>query len=125
MHRAAALHGRGVARDQLESEAGPARKAVARSASVASNTSSQVDVSLEPESLADGGGGGGSGEVEDLLDMMEQLDYKQDKSLCSARLVCRNSSKVLRRKDSSGSMLRDAGQLHNHHRRMRSQNLPN
>ena len=98
--------------DQLESEAGPARKAVARSASVASNTSSQVDVSLEPESLADGGGGGGSGEVEDLLDMMEQLDYKQDKSLCSARLVCRNSSKVLRRKDSSGSMLRDLSNLH-------------
>ena len=99
--------------EQQETEAGPARKAVARSPSAASNNNSQLDVSLEPDNVTDGGAGGGaSGDVEDLLDMMEQLDYKQDKSLCSARLVCRNSSKVLRRKDSSGSMLRDLSQLH-------------
>jgi len=49
----------------------------------------------------------GPGSETDMLDMMEQLDYKQDKSLCSARLVCRNTYKVLKRKDSSGSMLRD------------------
>ena len=42
---------------------------------------------------------------------MEQQDYKQDKSLCAARLVCRNSNNVLKRKDSSGSILRDASQL--------------
>jgi len=57
----------------------------------------------------------GEGEVEELedgrLDIIEQLDYKQDKSLCAARLVCRNSNMVLRRKDSSGSILKELGQL--------------
>lgn len=98
--------------EQQESEAGPARKAVTRSPSAVSSTSSQMDsqVSLEPDNICEGGGGG-PGDVEDLLDMIEQLDYKQDKSLCSARLVCRNSNKVLRRKDSSGNMLRDLSNL--------------
>ena len=80
------------------------KKPVTRSPSAASN--SQVDISLDSVD------GEGEAEVEgdmDMLDMVEQLDYKQDKSLCSARLVCRNSYKVLKRKDSSGSMLRDSG----------------
>merc|ERR1719347_2322530 len=68
--------------------------------------------SLETSSDAGAGAGGGPSSVWDQLDMVEQLDYKQDKSLCSARLVCRNSNKVLRRKDSSGSMLRDLSSLH-------------
>ena len=44
------------------------------------------------------------------LDIVEQLDYKQDKSLFCARLVCKNVNKVLKRKDSSGTILKD-GQL--------------
>ena len=42
---------------------------------------------------------------------MEQLNYKQDKSLCATRLVCRNSNNMLKRKASSGIILRDASQL--------------
>ena len=49
---------------------------------------------------------------DDQLDIIEQLDYKQDKSLCSARLVCRNTSKAFTRKDSSCSMLRDLSSQH-------------
>jgi len=77
------------------------RRPVQRSPSVASN--SQIDVQVETE-VTEGEPGG-------KLDMVEQLDYKQDKSLCAARLVCRNSNSVLKRKDSSGSILRDATQL--------------
>jgi len=77
------------------------RRAVQRSPSVASNN--QVEVQVETE-VTEGEPGG-------KLDMVEQLDYKQDKSLCAARLVCRNSSNVLKRKDSSGSILRDVSQL--------------
>ena len=102
-----------VSREKLEQEkeAQIARKPVTRSPSSASN--SQAEVSMESlESSSDGGAGGGPVNVWDQLDMVEQLDYKQDKSLCSARLVCRNSNKVLRRKDSSGSMLRDLTNLH-------------
>ena len=84
-------------------EATPQRRPVARSPSSAS--SHQVDISLDADE-------GSCVELddEDQLDMVEQLDYKQDKSLCSARLVCRNTNKVLTRKDSSGSMLRDLTQ---------------
>ena len=78
------------------------RKIVARSPSSVS-TNSQMEII--PDNL-DTGEVGPVSET-DMLDMMEQLDYKQDKSLCSARLVCRNTYKVLKRKDSSGSMLRD------------------
>ena len=78
------------------------RKTVARSPSSVS-TNSQMEII--PDNV-DTGEVGPVSET-DMLDMMEQLDYKQDKSLCSARLVCRNTYKVLKRKDSSGSMLRD------------------
>eukprot|EP00092_Neocalanus_flemingeri_P030096 GFUD01032674.1.p1 GENE.GFUD01032674.1~~GFUD01032674.1.p1 ORF type:complete len:1160 (-),score=402.30 GFUD01032674.1:238-3717(-) len=77
------------------------RRPVQRSPSVASN--SQLEVQLESDTCEVEGDG--------KLDMVEQLDYKQDKSLCAARLVCRNSNRVLKRKDSSGSILRDASQL--------------
>ena len=100
-----------TSRDKLEQEleAQTARKPVTRSPSAASN--SQAEVSLESLDTSEASGGC-PGDVWDQLDMVEQLDYKQDKSLCSARLVCRNSGKVLRRKDSSGSMLRDLSSLH-------------
>jgi hypothetical protein len=65
---------------------------------VASN--SQLEVQLEADTIA--------GEQGGKLDIVEQLDYK---SLCATRLVCRNSNNVLKRKDSSGSVLRDASQL--------------
>ncbi len=35
------------------------------------------------------------------------MDYKQDRSLSASRLVCKDASLVLRRKDSSGTILRD------------------
>ena len=41
------------------------------------------------------------------LEFYEHFDYKQDKSLSSVRLVCKNATKVLKRKDSSGSILKD------------------
>jgi hypothetical protein len=41
------------------------------------------------------------------LVIAEQFDFKQDKSLSSVRLVCKNAGAILRRKDSSGSILRD------------------
>ena len=41
----------------------------------------------------------------DSLKLREIRDYKQDRSLSAVRLVCRNSAFVLRRKDSTGSML--------------------
>jgi len=78
------------------------RRAVQRSPSMASNN--QVDLQVDTEVVTEGEPGG-------KLDMVEQLDYKQDKSLCAARLVCRNSNNVLKRKDSSGSILRDGTQL--------------
>ena len=94
--------------EETEAAQAAARKPVARSPSVVSATSVS-EISLD---AVDAGPGEAAEEGEgDLLDMVEQLDYKQDKSLCSARLVCRNTYKVLKRKDSSGSMLRDAGQL--------------
>ena len=47
------------------------------------------------------------------LEFYEHVDYKQDKSLSSVRLVCKNATKVLRRKDSSGCMLKDGfGSIH-------------
>ena len=82
-----------------------ARKPVARSPSSVSTNSSQVDINLDTIDTTDVTNGD-----DDQLDIVEQLDYKQDKSLCSARLVCRNTLKVLKRKDSSGSMLRDLSQ---------------
>ena len=41
------------------------------------------------------------------LEFFEHFDYKQDKTLSSVRLVCKNATKVLKRKDSSGSILKD------------------
>ena len=41
----------------------------------------------------------------DTLKLREVKDYKQDRNLSAVRLVCRNSAFVLRRKDSTGSML--------------------
>ena len=41
----------------------------------------------------------------DVLKLREIRDYKQDRSLSAVRLVCRNSAFVLRRKESTGSML--------------------
>ena len=77
-----------------------------RSPSGASSSSSTGPVSQGGEAEGEGG------ELEDgRLDIVEQLDYKQDKSLCAARLVCRNPDKVLRRKDSSGSILKEVGQV--------------
>ena len=46
-------------------------------------------------------------EDENRLEFGEHFDYKQDRSLSSVRLVCKNATKVLRRKDSSGSILKD------------------
>ena len=80
------------------------RKPVTRSPSTASNSQLEMTDSDQTERCVD------MGEESDQLDMVEQLDYKQDKSLCSARLVCRNTNKALKRKDSSGSMLRDLSQ---------------
>jgi hypothetical protein len=71
------------------------RRPVQRSPGVASN--SQLEVQLETDNS--------KVEADGKLDMVEQLDYKQVKSLCAARLVCRNSNNVLKRKDSSGSIL--------------------
>ena len=54
------------------------------------------------------GAGGQEGEaVTGDLEVGPQLDYKQDGSLCAARLVCRNSGQLLRRKDSSGLLAAD------------------
>ena len=39
--------------------------------------------------------------------IVEQFDYKQDKNLGSSRILCRNAMQVLKRKDSSGMILRD------------------
>ena len=87
-------------------ESAPAeRKIVTRSPSSVSTRSDQMEIMMDN---VDTGEAGPVSDT-DMLDMMEQLDYKQDKSLCSARLVCRNTYKVLKRKDSSGSMLRDLG----------------
>ena len=44
---------------------------------------------------------------ENRLEFHEQVEYKQDKSLSSVKLVCKNAAKVLKRKDSSGSILKD------------------
>ena len=44
---------------------------------------------------------------ENRLEMSETFDYKQDKSLASVRLVCKNSARVLKRKDSSGTFLQE------------------
>lgn len=44
------------------------------------------------------------------LVLVESLEYKQDRSLQCARIVCKNAVKVLKRKDSSGTILKD-GQL--------------
>jgi hypothetical protein len=41
------------------------------------------------------------------LEMCEHFDYKQDKSLACVRLVCKNASRVLKRKDSSGTFLKE------------------
>eukprot|EP00094_Tigriopus_californicus_P010596 TCALIF_10222-PA protein Name:"Similar to TRAPPC10 Trafficking protein particle complex subunit 10 (Homo sapiens)" AED:0.34 eAED:0.37 QI:23/0/0/0.54/1/0.90/11/0/941 len=41
------------------------------------------------------------------LVIMEQFDRKQDKTLAATRLLCRNAAQVLKRKDSSGMILRD------------------
>ena len=69
-----------------------------------SAASSSTVLSLGPEQEVEGE------EQEDgRLDIVEQLDYKQDKSLMAARLVCRNPGRVLRRKDSSGSILKEGG----------------
>ena len=49
-----------------------------------------------------------AGEEPNKLDIVEQLDYKQDKSLFCARIICKNANKVLKRKDSSGLYSRTA-----------------
>ena len=41
----------------------------------------------------------------EALKLREIRDYKQDRNLSAVRLVCRNSAFILRRKDSTGSML--------------------
>ena len=41
------------------------------------------------------------------LEMCEHFDYKQDKSLASVRLVCKNAARMLKRKDSSGTFLKE------------------
>ena len=96
-------------KEEVEEVAVPEKRAakrgqgLQRSPSGASNSLSTVSQKEETEEEGE--------EMEDgRLDIVEQLDYKQDKSLCAARLVCRNPGKVLRRKDSSGSILKE-GQL--------------
>ena len=44
---------------------------------------------------------------ENRLEFHEQVEYKQDKSLSAVKLVCKNAAKVLKRKDSSGSILKE------------------
>ena len=85
----------------------PGRRGVGlhRSPSAASS-----NLSAAPSQVSEGEAEGEEPE-DGRLDIVEQLDYKQDKSLCAARLVCRNPGKVLRRKDSSGSILREAAGL--------------
>ena len=41
------------------------------------------------------------------LVISEQFDLKQDKSLSAVRFVCKNATHILKRRDSSGSILRD------------------
>ena len=41
------------------------------------------------------------------LVIAEQFDFKQDKSLSAVRFVCKNATAILKRRDSSGSILRD------------------
>ena len=82
------------------------RRGVTRSPSAASNSQSAISVQDDGEEE----GEDPSSVEPNKLDIVEQLDYKQDKSLFCARLVCRNANKVLRRKDSSGTILKD-GQL--------------
>lgn len=41
------------------------------------------------------------------LVIAEQFDFKQDKSLSAVRFVCKNAGAILKRRDSSGSILRD------------------
>jgi len=84
------------------------RKPVVRSPSAASNSHSAISIP-DPGDQEDEGEDTVSLEP-NKLDIVEQLDYKQDKSLFCARLVCRNSNRVLKRKDSSGTILKD-GQL--------------
>ena len=66
------------------------RKPVSRSASAASNHQQTINLDQETDSSE-------CVEFDDIdqLEMVEHLDYKQDKSLSSARLVCRNPSKVI------------------------------
>ena len=98
-----------LVKEEVEEVAVPEKRAakrgqgLQRSPSGASNSLSTVSQKEETEEE-------GEDMEEGRLDIVEQLDYKQDKSLCAARLVCRNPGKVLRRKDSSGSILKE-GQL--------------
>ena len=94
-------------KEEVEEVAVPEKRAakrgqgLQRSPSGASNSLSTVSQKEETEEEGE--------EMEDgRLDIVEQLDYKQDKSLCAARLVCRNPGRVLRRKDSSGSILKES-----------------
>ena len=85
----------------VEKRAAKRGQGLQRSPSGASNSLSTVSQKEETEEEGE--------EMEDgRLDIVEQLDYKQDKSLCAARLVCRNPGRVLRRKDSSGSILKES-----------------
>ncbi|XP_040580645.1 trafficking protein particle complex subunit 10 [Lepeophtheirus salmonis] len=43
----------------------------------------------------------------DFLDIRQELDSNQDRTFNSARLVCENINRILRRKDSSGYILKD------------------
>jgi len=82
----------------------PGRKGVHRSPSVASSNISVFSMGDEEDDCDEVWRDTGRPQL------LEKLEYKQDKSLCAARIVCRNATKLLKRKDSSGTILKD-GQL--------------
>ncbi|XP_037079407.1 trafficking protein particle complex subunit 10-like [Pollicipes pollicipes] len=75
------------------------------SASTSSSGSSRRDTGQRPDSPA-----ALLGPADDRLQLEENIEYKQDKSLSAATLICRNMLRVLRRKDSQPSVGR-RGQL--------------
>jgi len=108
---------RKMARHKLQSSAGSSVQRTPSNRSTASTASSLI--SLEPILDETTGDASATADVTDTatiqtgsedenrLEFYEHFDYKQDKSLSSVRLVCKNATKVLKRKDSSGSILKD------------------
>ena len=93
----------------------PAAEQVSRSTSSASTSSAgsgRRGVARRPSSPAGGDAAATGAGAENQLCLEPALEYKQDRSLSAATLVCRNMFKVLRRKDSGQpAALARSGQL--------------